>query len=203
MLRMPKITIEEIDGRVTVTIEPGPRKPPAPLGTTRGEQCGAAAPATSSARRTVPPADATRQAQLGGGVKAHKKSDFRGAEDYRDHLPCEQCEPAKTRSPSCPIRPLGARVIVEASRQRGRDARMRRSSSRPTATSRASSGVASSPSGPAASTEDGPAHTARRQAQRRRDLHALRRRAISLRQARRWQIAAVSQEEILGVCRAG
>lgn len=40
MLRMPKITIEEIDGRVTVTIEPGPRKPPAPLGTTRGEQCG-------------------------------------------------------------------------------------------------------------------------------------------------------------------
>ena len=46
-------------------------------------------------------------------MKAHKKSDFRGAEDYRDHLPCEQCEPAKTRSPSCPIRPLGARVIVE------------------------------------------------------------------------------------------
>lgn len=38
---MPKITIEEIDGRVTVTIEPGTRKPPAPLGMTRGEQCGA------------------------------------------------------------------------------------------------------------------------------------------------------------------
>jgi hypothetical protein len=36
---MPKITIEKIGGRVTVTIEPGARKPPAPLGMTRGEQC--------------------------------------------------------------------------------------------------------------------------------------------------------------------
>lgn len=40
MLRMPKITIE-IDGRVTVTIEPDTRKPTRPLGTTRGEQCAA------------------------------------------------------------------------------------------------------------------------------------------------------------------